>query len=133
MIVLSENSRAIYFFPVTMNDAKGDFLAHCELAEDGGTLITYRHRWYAKGEEQDPWSDKDVKHWHAMTTPEAPQIAIPKFEKATRLMAAIAGSSEFYALVRGSMSYDEFFDTFRAMPWVSFKPAPMPEPTVTRH
>jgi hypothetical protein len=130
VIQIGEQSVAVWFFPVRLIGAKGDYLAHAERLPDGGTRCLYRHRWYASGADQDPWNGRDTKSWHEIRTKEAPAIFVAKFDEATRAMAWIGGAKpdEFYFLERGTMTADEFLETFLRCPFVSRKPVSLHEP-----
>jgi hypothetical protein len=130
MIEIGEASVAVWFFPVNLGTEQGDYLAHAERLPDGGTRCVYRHRWYAKGADQDPWNGKDRKSWREITSAEAPEIFVEKFTKAARTMAWVGGCTppDFYLLERGTMTADEFLEAFLRAPFVSRRPTSPHEP-----
>lgn len=124
MIVLGPTSVALWFFPIRLADVQGDMLAHAEVAENGGTVCVYRHRWYAEGPDQDPFNGRDKKSWHKLTTKEAPEIAIPKLDKSFRTMAWVGGATpETYAFLRrGDRTVEAFLDECFSQPWMHRRP-----------
>jgi hypothetical protein len=123
MIKFTEASRAIWFMTVLIGKQRGDVLAHAEETATGGTKLTYRHRWYAEGPDQDPFNGRDRKSWYEAITGDPPHVAITKFERAFDLMVYAGGTGESYSLIRGERSLEEFQELFLSQPFNHQRPA----------
>lgn len=129
MIVLGPNSVALWFFPVTLAKDRGDLLGHAERTDEG-TRVVYRHRWYAEGDDQDPFNGRDRKTWKELRTKDAPEIVIPKLARIFDTMADAAQTpiAERYFIERGTMSAYEFVELCMSQPFMHRKAVPVHAP-----
>jgi hypothetical protein len=122
MINFDESVRAIVFCAFA---DRADFLASVSDNPQGaGLVLLFRLRFYAEG-LGDPFDDRDRKTWFQAQTSEPLATAIEKLQHTGTMLATVAGlagrgsaTAEFFTLVRGASTLDEFVAAFRAAPFV---------------
>lgn len=111
-IVVDDSILGLWFLPLSSDC---DYLAALNRLPDGELKMQWRFR-YREGAAPDAWN-QHRKRWYESRTRMPEQAAIAQAREAVRVIATSSGQPEYWELIRGAASVDEFTAALAAAPF----------------